>query len=292
MQIYQLHYFVTLVEQITYTKAAQKLHISQPSLSIAIKNLEKNVGLSLIDRTTRKSNLTKDGKILYHEAKNLLNHFQYVKDEMHRLKNDGPLKLSIGLIESSRSWMPKIVKQFQEEYEDVQIKILDVLSLQEVVQSLSHFNIHVAITNQFIYDENIEMIPIYQEKLVILLPPNHPLINMATLPITELEKESFIICQEGFQTRKDVLNAFHKARIKPNIQVEIEKFETACSMVEEGIGITILPENYVKGTNFPINQIKEIDDTDISRTVYLAYMKNRHLPPLVRRFIDLIQQNF
>ncbi|WP_188455850.1 LysR family transcriptional regulator [Virgibacillus oceani] len=292
MELNQLLYFVTLVEQSTYTNAASVLHISQPSLSAAIKKLENEIGLTLIDRSTRKSNLTKEGSILYHEAKKLINHFNHVKGEMNRLKEHGPLELSIGLIESSKYWAPKVFKRFKEDYKDVRIKILDILSLEEVVSALSNFDIHLAITNQYINNEEIEVIPLYEERLVALLPPQHPLIQKNNITINELEHEDFIVCKEGYQTRSDILNAFRKSGIKPNIQIEIERFETACRMVEEGLGITVVPENYVRHSKDTNYYIRDIKNSNISRTVYLAFVKNRYYPPLVDRFIVLIQEFF
>ncbi|ASN04496.1 LysR family transcriptional regulator [Virgibacillus necropolis] len=292
MEIRHLRYFITVVEQETYTNAASMLHISQPSLSTTIKKLEIELGLTLMDRSTRESSLTKEGKILYQEAKKLINHFDHVSEEMTRLKQQGPLELSFGLIESSKSWVPKIIKEFKKEYNDVHIKIFDILSLDEVVKSLSNFDVHLAITNQYINNEEIETIPIYEENLVAILPPSHPLVAKNYIKISDLENEEFIVCKEGFQTREDILNAFRKSGVKPNIQFEIERFETACSMVEEGLGITVVPENYVKySKKFPFH-VKKIQDSNISRTVYLAIDKNRYLPPLVNRFIRLIRNFF
>lgn len=292
MEMNQLLYFVTLVEQATYTKAASLLHISQPSLSMSIKKLEKEIGLTLIDRSTRKSKLTKEGEILYQEAKKLLNHFEHVKGEMVRLKQRGPLELSIGSIESSNFWTPKLIKQFKDEYEDIHIKVLEVLSVKDVVHALSNFDIHLAITNQYINHDEIEVVPIYEENLVALLPPLHALISKSHLGLADLEGEDLIVCREGYQTRIDIQNACRKSGIKPNIKFEIERFETACSMVEENLGITIVPENYVAYSKNPAYHIREINDVNISRTVYLAFIKNRYLPPLVVRFMNMIKAFF
>lgn len=292
MEIRQLRYFIAVVEQSSYTNAASLLHISQPSLSTAIKKLEDEIGITLMARSTRESNLTKEGVILYQEAKKLINHFDHVSDEMVRLKQHGPLELSIGLIESSKSWVPKIIKEFKEEYKDVRIKILEILSLNDVVRSLGNFDVHLAITNQYINSKEIETIPIYEEKLVAILPPMHPLVTKSSIKIIDLKGENFMVCKEGFQTREDILNAFRKSGIKPNIQFEIERFETACSMVEEGLGITVVPESYIRYSKKPFYHIKEIQDSTISRTVYLAINKNRYLPPLVYEFISLVKVFF
>lgn len=292
MEFRQLRYFVTVVEQSTFTAAASLLHMSQPSLSASIKKLEDRLGLTLLDRSTRHLKLTKEGKILYEEAKKLITHFEHVEDEMKRLKQQGPLELSIGLIESAEFWMPKVLAKFKGEYSDVYIRLLEVLSLKDVEKALNHFRVHLAITNQYIHNKDIQTIPIYKEKLVALLPPKHPLRHQPYVTINQLKNEHFIITKEGFQTREDILNAFRQSGMKPHIQFEIERFETACSLVEDGLGITVIPENYVKYAYKHTYHIKHIDDAHVSRTVYLTYVKNRYLPPIVMRFIAIVKDFF
>lgn len=289
MKFQHLFYFITVIDCSTFTAAAKQLHISQPSLSTAIKKLESDLGLVLLDRTKKDLTLTKEGKILYQEAKRLLIHFNYVEDEMKRLKDQGPLELSIGVIESAKFWVSKVLAEFKENYADVFIQLFEVASLNEVEEALSNFEIHLAITNQYINTDNIESVPLYDEQLIALLPPAHPLKDKDFITISDLENEKFIISQEGFQTRVDMLTAFRKAGVKPNIQFEIGRFETACSLVEEGLGITVAPENYVKYMTNTSFHPKPIQDSNISRTVYLAVDNNRYLPPLVHSFISLVR---
>ncbi|ALX50074.1 LysR family transcriptional regulator [Lentibacillus amyloliquefaciens] len=292
MDIRQLNYFITLINEQTYTKAASILHISQPSLSAAIKKLEEEIGLILIDRSERQLQMTQEGRILYQEAQKLLHHFEHVSFEMDRLKRQGPLKLSVGLIESSMFFVPDILNRFKQEYRDVRISLLETLSLSDVKNALNNFDIDLAITNQYIHQEDIETIPIYEENLVALIPLGHALSREGPLQIHDLEGEDFIVCKEGFQTREDILNAFSKSGVKPNIQFEIERFETGCTLVEDGLGITVVPENYVRYSNQTNCVIKKVDDANISRIVYLAYDRNRFQPPIVLRFIELLKAFF
>ncbi|RYG72520.1 LysR family transcriptional regulator [Lentibacillus lipolyticus] len=292
MDIRQLKYFITIADEQNYTRAASALHISQPSLSAAIKKLEEELELTLIDRSARELWLTREGQILYQEAKKLLHHYEHVSFEMDRLKQQGPLELAIGLIESSMFFIPDILTQFKQEYGDVRISLLETLSLGDVEKALNNFDIHLAITNQYIHQEDIETIPIYEENLVALIPPGHHLGRQDSLHIYDLEGVNFIVCKEGFQTRQDILNAFSKSGVKPNIQFEIERFETGCSLVEDGLGITVVPENYVRYAKQTDCTIKMIDGAGISRIVYLAYDKNRYQPPIVMRFIGLVQEFF
>ncbi|HLS20531.1 MAG TPA: LysR family transcriptional regulator [Bacillota bacterium] len=292
MEFRQLYYFVTVVKEKSFTRAAANLHISQPSLSTSIRNLERQLGLILLDRHTRQMALTPEGKILYEEAKKLIAHFNHIKHEMSRLQKDGPLELSIGLIESAEFWMPNVLRQFKQQFADVHIRLLEVLSLRDVKESLTNYQIHVAITNQYIDHADIQAIPIYDETLVALLPPNHPMRHKQKVKITDLVNEHFIISKEGFQTRQDILNAFQKEGVQPNIQFEIERFETACSLVENGLGITVVPKNYVKYAKRHTYHIKHIDPATITRTVYLAYVKNRFLPPIVQQYMTIVRNFF
>src|SRR5690606_12320824 len=110
-----LTYFICVVEKASFTSAASALHISQPSLSAAIKKLESKLGLKLLNRSTRNLKLTREGEILYEEAKKLTVHFDHIAKEMKRLKQEGPLELNIGLIESAKFWLPKIIKSFKQQ---------------------------------------------------------------------------------------------------------------------------------------------------------------------------------
>lgn len=287
-----LLYFTTLIDKGTFTNAAKKLHISQPSLSSAIKKLEDNVGLTLIERHTRKISLTVEGEILYKEAKKLLNHFEHVQKEMTRLKKEGPLELKIGLIESVKFWLPKVIASYSELNPDVYIKLREVLGLKQVETALQNYKIHLAITNQLFENDEIFTVPIYKENLVVLLPKGHRLESAPNISIHDIKNDELIICQEGFQTRQDILNAFRKSGVSPNIHFEIERFETACSLVEEGLGITIVPENYIKSTTRSAFTTKIISNANLTRTVYIACMKNRYLPPVIIQFIEETKKFF
>lgn len=287
-----LLYFTTLIDEGTFTQAAKTLHISQPSLSAAIKRLEDLVSLTLIERSTRSFSITREGEIVYKEAKKLLNHFQYVEQELHRLKDQGPSEIQIGLIESVKFWLPKVLKTYTENNPGIRIKLSEVLGLKQVEQTLHDYKIHIAITNQHIEDHEIKTIPIYKENLVVLLPKDHPLKDQDEIAVGDIEDERLIISKEGFQTRDDILKEFRKQGKTPNILFEIERFETAYSLVEENLGITIVPENYIKDAAGSNIVIKPIKSSNLSRTVYLAHLKHRYLPPNVESFIDITKAFF
>src|SRR5699024_11181415 len=253
-----LLYFTTLIDQGSFTKAAKALYISQPSLSTAIKQFEEDMGIVCIKRSTRKISVTKEGEILYIEAKKLLNHTEHVKNEMIRLRDNGPLELQIGVIESIIFWLPKVLSTYRQDHPNMQIKLHELLGVEEVERALQNYHIHLAITNQHFESKDIATTPIYKENLVTVLPNRHPLQHHKYVTMEDLQHDNLIISKEGFQTREDILNEFRKSGITPNVQFEIERFETACSLVKEGLGITIAPENYMKTWDRPSFIIKPL----------------------------------
>lgn len=286
MDLKQLNYFVTIVDYKSFSKAAQILHISQPSLSNAVKSLENELGFQILDRNTRNIELTEAGTILYKKASRLLLEMDIVKKEMDDVKNIGSGEIQLGMIESVKHWIPKVILQYNDDFPNIRIKLTEVLSGDDVKNSLRNYKTHAIITNQFIQEDDIETIPLYNEKLVLVLHESNQLMNHANLTLKDLVGEPFIISSEGFQTREDVLNAFAMEDAIPTIKYEIERFETALSLVREGIGISLIPENYLQA--LPDNTLvkKCIDSPALDRTVYLTYLKNRYVSPAIHAFIN------
>src|SRR5699024_11943209 len=110
--------------------------------------------------------------------------------------------------------------------------------------------------------------------------------------MSDLDEEYVIIAKEGYQTRKDIVEAFDIGGKKPKIRAEIGRFETACDLVEKGVGITVLPENYAYTLNENKFYIRRVHNSLLSRSVFLTYDKNRYLAPIVIDFIKLILEYF
>ncbi|OZI13378.1 LysR family transcriptional regulator [Bacillaceae bacterium SAS-127] len=286
MDLRKMRYFITVVQQKNFSKAAEILHVSQPSLSNAIMKLEDEVGFPLLERNTRNVRLTQSGEMMYMRALELINDFDHLKQEMREVKEIGNGQLSLGLIESANYWLPKVIHRFKADYPQVQIKFSELLGVEQVQKSLLNYETHAVITNQLVSHDDLLTHPIYHERLVLLFHRDSPLAKLEQITMKDLEKEPFIISTAGFQTRQDILQAFKNEQATPRMMYEIERFETACSLVEEGLGITIIPENYIKNSTFPAVYTRYIHSEALTRTVYLAYSKKRYLPPYIHSFLS------
>ncbi|MFC7392145.1 LysR family transcriptional regulator [Scopulibacillus cellulosilyticus] len=292
MEFRQLKYFACVARNRKYTTAAEQLHISQPSLSNAIKTLEKELDCQLIERTTREVKLTEAGEVFYKHACHILNEVQHAQMEMKEVKDIGKGEISIGVIESAKFWMPKIIKLFRETYSNVSIKIKELIEFKQIEEALISYDIHFGITPRSAESSKLKSIPIYQENFVLIVPPDHPLKNSNTVSLIKVKSENLILSQQGYQTRQNILEACRKAGFEPKGLYEIERFETARSLVESGLGISILPENYLKYAPLSGIHLLKIVNPTPKRNVYLTYHTERYLPPAVYHFMSLIKSFF
>lgn len=290
MDLKQLNYFKSVVEHMNYSKAAEKLHISQPSLSNAIKKLEHEIGSPLLERNTRNLQLTEAGHLLYERAIVILKNIEILKMEMNEVVVHGTSEITIGVMESIKHWFPKVIATYKHTYPKMKFHLVDILGKEHVKDSLRSYKTHLIITNQLINEEDLEVKCLYEERLVAIFPVDHPLAMKEKLTIADLCEEPFILSKEGFQTRQDILNSFEKAGKVMNIQFEIERFETAVSLVQENLGITILPANYLQDLAADTLIQREVDCPYLRRNVYLIYMKNRHLPSAIRQLVEDIER--
>jgi len=275
-----------------FSKAAERLHISQPSLSNAIKKLEQEIGSPLLERNTRNLQLTEAGELLFERAKVIVKNMEVLKIEMDEVIVHGTRDITIGVMESIKHWLPKVIANYKKDYPHMKIHLVDILGSKRVKKSLKSYKTHLIITNQLMDDPELEVQTLYEERLVAVLPLHHPLAQKDTLTISDICEEPFIISTEGFQTRRDILTSFEQAGKNINIQFEIERFETAVSLVREHLGVTILPKNYLQGPTAKTIVKKEIEGLNLSRNVYLVYLKNRHLPLAIRQLLKDIVQFF
>ncbi|HEY4553616.1 MAG TPA: LysR family transcriptional regulator [Bacillaceae bacterium] len=292
MDIKKLQHFVAIVEENSFSKAAKTLHISQPSLSQSIKFLERQLGTPLLERSTRHFHVTDSGILLYQRAKELIRRMESIQKELDESITTGRGELHLGIIESTQHWVPKIIKDFKIHNPNMQIRFTEISEKKHVIQSLRNYDVHLSITNQLIKEDDISITPIYRETYMVIMHQQHRLAWKRELNLDDLRGEPLILGKPGYQTRANILEALASRNIKANIMFEIERFETAWNLAEENLGIAFIPENYIyQGQNSQVIR-KTIDSPLMTRTVYLAHMKNRFFPAAIKQLIENIPLYF
>jgi len=289
MEFKQLQYFVMVVQQSSFSEAAKKLHLSQPSLSKAIKNLELEVGFQLLERTTKRVQLTESGSVIYERALQILHEADILQQEIKEVKWTGNGSVQIGMIESVKNWLPSILLAYRQEFPSMHVKLIEVLGRGDVERALRQYAVHVCLTNQFIEASDIVSIPLYREQLAVVMHPEHRLASKDSITLADLEDEAFIVTSVGLQTRQDIFAAFAEEGVRMNICYEVERFETIVELVRENIGISIIPQKYFAHGPDPTIVIKTTNSKTLARTVYLTYLEKRYMPPAIEVLIDSMQ---
>lgn len=289
MDLRKMYYFNMIVKHQSFSRAAKVLHISQPSLSNAIKTLEQEFDAPLIERTTKKFQLTELGQQFYEQSTKLLTQFDVMEKELKELARGENLDIRLGMIESANYWFAQVMIAYQKLYPHNQITLIDTLYNQTVRQALLSLNVHGVITNQQIIDKEIKSELLYNEPYVVLTRKDHRFVEKEKITLADFTDEALIIGMPEFQTSAQILRAFEEEGVKPHIQYKIERFEMIKVLVEEGLGITILPKHYVSQHLSEELFMCPIESDYLNRNVYLCTMKDRTFPKSVLTLFERIK---
>lgn len=289
MDLRRMYYFNAIVKYKSFSRAAKSLHISQPSLSNAIKTLEIEIDAPLIERTTKQFQLTELGQQFYERSKSLLAQFEVMDTELKELAKGEQLEIRLGMIESANHWFSQVIIAYQKQYPQNQITLIDTLYNQTVRQALLGLNVHAVITNQHIVDQEIKSELLYTEPYVVLTRKDHPFATKEKITLVDFAEEALIIGMPEFQTSAQILKAFEQENVMPHIQYKIERFEMIKVLVEEGLGIAILPQQYVTHHLSERLLTRPVNSEFLNRNVYLSTMKDRTFPKSILKLFELIK---
>lgn len=241
MKIAQLKAFVQIVESHTYAEAAENLHLSQPAVSIAIKNLEQEVGGKLFNRTTRQLELTPEGRDFLPVAQRLLQDWQRASDDLKSRFVKGEGSVTIAAMPSfASSMLPKILSDFRKKYSNMTIKIVDEV-MDKVIQQVRENRAELG----FVFEpENLtglQFTPIFLDNFILVLPPLHPLSHVDVIEWRDLVKHPFVAMNYGSTMRIWLDNEAERAGVTLDIVAEAGQFATIGQLVKESVGVSIVP---------------------------------------------------
>ncbi len=300
MDLREQEYVVALARHGSITKAADELFITQPTLSIFISRLEERMGVRLFDRIGKRFIPTYAGEIYLKNARQML----VLEHQFHAELSDliagytGRLRLGI---HSRRSTylLPKVLTEFHSRYPQIEV-LLTENSSKAMEDMLLSGELDLIITNRFFDREKLEIIPIYQDRLIMSVPSGHPACRTAEkiqghayprIDAKLLEEERFILQSPAQSIRAFTDTALSQAGVIPKRTFIIENMETAAQMTAEGYGISFNYESYIKYFRYdkPIASF-EIGSSDLSFPIAVAYRKGNYLPSYFTDFIALVKE--
>ena len=290
MNLNQLYYFRTLAELEHYTKAAEKLNISQPTLSHSIAAMEKELGANLFEKQGRNVVLTKYGRIYIFYVENALTQLELGKNQIERLVSEGGGHVGLAYMTSvGTNFMPKLISNFLDDPQNKNISFsCNEGNTKTLLYNLKREKYDLIFCSLMENEPDVEFIPVHEQGLVVIVPEGHPLESRKKVTVQDICPYPLISYTKESGMRRLIDDLFTKAQIMPNILCQFEDVNSMAGLVEANQGLAIVTDTPTLD-NYRVTKL-EFDTPFSRRMVYLAYMLNRYLPPAVEKFKDYIIQ--
>ena len=289
MELRHLHYFIAVAEELSFTRAAERLHIAQPPLSVQIRQLEEEIGTPLLQRTKRHVALTPAGRVFLDEARRALG----IVDRGVQLARDmgqgrrGSLRLG-AVYSSVYAVVPSLLRLFGRYYPHVAIE-LEEMTVQQQLDALAQGKIDVGILRSPINEPAVETRLLFRETIVALVPRDHPLVARGAIHLADLVGLPFILSGIGLNSsfRQHVLDIFNQRGLSLSIAREVGEIHSIISLVGAGLGVALAPMTVSRIHVDDVCYLPIIDETPPIE-VSLAWAKDVK-PPVLSSLLDLIE---
>lgn len=279
--------FVKAMESGSFTRAAEELNYTQSAVSQMIHTLEEELSTTLILRSKGGIELTADGQEYLPYIRSICNAHRELREKYREMQGLQGGIIRIGTFTSvSCNWLPAMMKDFKEVFPSVQF-VLQQGEYTNIGKWIKDGSVDFGFINPDAV-KGVFSINLQKDEMVAVLPPNHPLIEKEVVSLEELSKEPYILLDEGELSVP--LNAFKKKGLKPNIQYKVYDDYSIMSMVEKGLGVSILYSLVLQ--NHKQNYVIRPLDTSVERTIALAYKNKKTLPVASRYFMNFILEKF
>jgi len=292
MELRHLRYFITVAEELNFSKAALKLYTAQPSLSQQIKDLEEDVGVKLLNRTKRKVELTEEGAVFLEQARLTLAQADKAVAMARQVSQAKQQMLRIGFVPvAEMKIFPYILPNLRVQNPDLKIELLS-LNNNEQIRLLKKGDLDLTFTRHNFNSNEIESQFVIREPLIFLLPKDHPLAKYERIPVKELNGIDFIIpSAEQSLTLNQAILDFAKANgIELNIVQKADNILFNINSIGMGLGCTILP-GYIAPLTMNNTIIRPLDIELPYLDLYVSYRKNSNSPS-VDKFMELLTRVF
>jgi DNA-binding transcriptional LysR family regulator len=293
MELSQLRYLVALAEERHFTRAAAREHIAQPALSQQIRRLESEVGVSLVERTTRRVAMTDAGDLLVARARRILAELEAAHFELQALRGVQTGHVSVGALHTMGPVdVALVLANFHQRHPAVELTVCEQSS-EELAEMLRVDELDVAFLSvtERIESHGLGLHLLLSEELLVVLPPGHRLARRRRVRMVELEGEQFISFRTGARLRELLIAAGRQAGFAPQIKLELNEPQRIRGLVARGMGVAILPRSDAVGPG-PEVAVATLTAPSLTRDITLAWRADRRLSPAAAEFRALAQETF
>jgi DNA-binding transcriptional LysR family regulator len=285
-----LNVFLVVMEEKSFTRAAEKLGRTQPAITQAIQRLETELGETLIDRSGRELSLTDAGRVVFEAARRQENLQRELIVQLGELRNKAAGRLVIGANESMILYLLPHLIRYRHAYPKVKLVVQRSRS-SEVPDLLLAGDVDFGVVSYLTGDERFQTQVLYVDHLSFVVAPDHRLAKEKLLSIKDLEKETFVAHNVASPYRDAVMKAFQQQQTQLNMDIEMPTVESIRRMVQSGLGVAFLPRVCVD-QDLRTGILKEIPvkELQLERKIYLLSVDKRPLTHAASAFQELMKK--
>lgn len=286
MDIRHLEYFLTVAQLKSFTRAAEALHITQPSISKMIKCLEDEVGVLLLHRSSKEVELTDAGRAVYGQAQQILSSFRNLDSELSDVINleKGNLRIGIPPIIGA-SFFPRIIGGFRETYPGVAIELVEAGS-KTIERGIEDGMLDIGIVCTLPAKTScFEFLPFVRDPLMVITHPEHHLAGRRSVELKDLQDEAFVLYREDFSLHDRIIDKCLQHGFKPKIILESSQRDFMAEMVAAKLGIALFPQKICQELDAARIKAIPFSSPDLFLHLAIIWKKERYQSFASRRWI-------
>ncbi|MBD0262019.1 MAG: LysR family transcriptional regulator [Tolypothrix sp. Co-bin9] len=284
--LHQLKVFEAAARHGSFTRAAEELFLTQPTVSMQIKQLTKSVGLPLFEQVGKRLFLTEAGRELFATCRQIFETIAQFEMKVADLKGLKQGQLRLAVITTAKYFVPRLLGPFCQLYPGIEIS-LQVTNHERIVERMINNLDDLYVISQVPENLDVNFQPFLDNPLVVFASVNHPLAKEKNIPIERLANEPFIMREPGSGTRRAVQSLFDEHDIKVKVKLELGSNEAIKQAIAGGLGISVLSRHTLM-PNTPELTILDVEHFPIKRTWYMVYPSGKQLSIVARTYFEYL----
>ena len=280
----QLRVFEAVARQLSFSRAAAELHLTQPAVSMQVKQLEAQAGLALFERLGKKVFLTEAGAELHQHSRVIAQQLRDAEEALAARRGLSQGRLVITMVSTAKYLVPPLLARFLKQHPGVTVK-LSANNREVVLKQLADNEVDLAIMGRLPQGMEAVAEPFARHPHVIIAAPNHPLAKQRRIPLARLARETFLIREPGSGTRGLLERLFAEHRLPLNVSMEMASNETIKQAVQAGMGISLLSLHTI-GLELKTRRLAVLDirGLPLVRDWYVVHLAAKRLSPVAQAF--------
>ena len=284
----QLKVFEAVARNLSFSRAAEELYLTQPAVSIQVKKLEEHAGLPLFEQLGKKIYLTPAGTEMLRSCRAIIQQFQETEEAMTHFKGVSGGKLSVAVISAGDYFFPRLLVAFVRRHEGAKLDFA-VYNREELLGRLAGNQTDLAVMVRPPLDGDTVNEPFAPHPYVIVAAPGHPLVGKKRIPVARLTGEPFVVREKGSDTWHSMQEGFGARLVDLNIIMEIRSTETIKQAVIAGMGLSFLSAHTIsRELQSKSLVVLDVQGFPLMLNWYVVHRKNKRLPPVAQAFKDFL----